>query len=261
MSTNDELALTALVSHLESGALAKTWLPTARFESPDCHRQVLEVISITRTLGSPVLPALRQLQQMWTQDRLQRTELESEMAAPRLTKRLISWLPVGALASAQLMGFDVVGAIASPIALVSFVVGAGMLALANRWCNSIIAKAMPEPDAVLPQLRNTLLMLSSGATWVQTKTHISLGEETTRTLAPLLKVSRRSGAPISHIIEREIRVLNDRRLAEAKTKLSEASVKLSLPMGLAMLPALVFLVVIPVFITMSSSPSQMALQS
>jgi Flp pilus assembly protein TadB len=104
-------------------------------------------------------------------------------------------------------------------------------------------------------------MLSSGATWVQTKTHISLGEETTRTLAPLLKVSRRSGAPISHIIEREIRVLNDRRLAEAKTKLSEASVKLSLPMGLAMLPALVFLVVIPVFITMSSSPSQMALQS
>ena len=252
MSTNDELALTALVSHLESGALAKTWLPTARFESPHCHRQVLEVIAMTRTLGSPVLPVLRQVQQMWTQVRLQRTELESEMAAPRLTKRLISWLPVGALASAQLMGFDVVGAIASPIALVSFVVGAGMLALANRWCNSIISKAMPEPDAVLPQLRNTLLVLSSGATWVQTKKQTSLGEETTRTLAPLLKVSRSSGAPISPLIEREIQVLTDRRLAEAKTKLREAAVKLSLPMGLAMLPALVFLVVIPVFLSIST---------
>jgi len=254
VSTDDELALAGLISHLESGALAKTWQPTARFESPECDRQVRQVVSLSRSFGSPALPALRRIQEMWTQDRQIQTELESEMAAPRLTKRLISWLPVGALACAQLMGFDVVRAIASPIALVSFGLGAAMLALANRWCNSIIAKAMPEPDTEVPQLRNALLVLSSGATWVQTKKQISLGDEANRTLAPLLKVSRSSGAPISSLIEREIQVLTDRRLAEAKTKLREAAVKLSLPMGLAMLPALVFLVVIPVFITMSSSP-------
>ena len=152
-----------------------------------------------------------------------------------------------AAAAATTGAFDVIAAATSPPVAFSLALGCAMLFVSQRWCGQILAKAHLEPDAVVTELKAALLVVGSGATWLQAKGHLQLSRETLDAVAPDIALARRSGAPVGPVLRRLIRLRQTHLDAEATRKVREAGVKLSLPMGFAMLPALVFLVVIPIF--------------
>lgn len=247
MSISDEATLMNAMSKIEAGEAVSAAMVFDDFENADAEREVRQILSLSRTFGSEVLPALRELHDLWMREGEHRQLLESELAAPMLTKRIIGWLPVGAFAVAQLMGFDVIAAATSPPVAFSLALGCAMLFVSQRWCGQILAKAHLEPDAVVTELKAALLVVGSGATWLQAKGHLQLSRETLDAVAPDIALARRSGAPVGPVLRRLIRLRQTHLDAEATRKVREAGVKLSLPMGFAMLPALVFLVVIPIF--------------
>ena len=80
-----------------------------------------------------------------------------------------------------------------------------------------------------------------------------LSAQTLAGVRPAIQAARTRGSPIKTLVESEIRVRQNAWMVSAKASIRDASVRLSLPMGLAMLPALVFLVVIPVFASITDS--------
>ncbi len=253
MSISDEQALGGLISRLESGELLSHARQSVFFKSVQAARELQDVVEHSRKFGGGVVPALRMMLAQWISTREMQERLGAEMAAPMLTKRIIAWLPLLALAAAQLIGFDVLGSVQSGLVLVSLTAGAGMLWLSHRWCTSILAKALPPVDSSIAELGRALVALSAGATWVQVRSANMLSEGTLTSVQPAILASRARGAPLRSLVESEIRVRQTTWIVSAQASIREASVRLSLPMGLAMLPALVFLVVIPVFASITNS--------
>ena len=253
MSISDENVLLGLISRLESGELLSHVHQTVVFESEQAKLEVKEAADQSRFFGGAVVPALKVMLAQWISTRETKERLASELAAPMLTKRIISWLPIIALAIAQFMGFDVLGSIASELVLLSLAIGSAMLWFSHRWCTSIIAKAVPRDDQTILELGRVLIALNAGATWSQVRATGVLGQQTEQSLRGAISSSRIRGAPLKALVESEIGVRRNSWLVSAQSSIREASVRLSLPMGLAMLPALVFLVVIPVFSSITNS--------
>lgn len=253
MSISDERALAGLISRLEAGELLTQACHAVTFESEQASQEVHDVAAHSRSFGGGVVPALKAMLAQWISKRETQEHLAAELAAPMLTKRIIAWLPLFALLAAQVMGFDVLGSLRSGLVLVSLALGAGMLWLAHRWCNSIVGKALPRVDPMIAELGRALIALSAGATWLQVRESGMLSAQTLAGVRPAIQAARTRGSPIKTLVESEIRVRQNAWMVSAKASIRDASVRLSLPMGLAMLPALVFLVVIPVFASITDS--------
>ena len=247
MSIRDETTLMQAISQIEAGGSVRSAIALNAFTNADAAREVSQILELSRTFGSETLPVLRELHDRWVQERENRQQLESELAAPMLTKRIIGWLPVGAFAIAQLMGFDMLATANSPFVMLSLALGGTMLFVSQLWCGRILAMARPKPDPVTSELRSALVVMSAGATWLQTRRHLELSVAAMEAVAPAIETARKLGSPIGPALHREIRLRQKRLDADAISNIREAGVRLSLPMGFAMLPALVFLVVIPIF--------------
>ena len=213
--------------------------------------EVARLVSVCRTTGAPMLEALRSLQSARAQAANNAQELLAELAGPQATVKLVTWLPVGVVVLAQGLGFDILDALLTNLlAQLSVIAGVVLLVVANRWSNRMVRAATPSPDDPAAGLNLFIALLKSGQSLSVARQSV---DEAGLALAGLLATARATGAPLVDLLDARARAIRDQHATRAKHTLRQLSVRLTIPLGAAVLPALVCLVVIPLFISLTST--------
>jgi len=248
LSPEDRTRLQQLIAGLEAGLSPKLALSQVGFiDGALVPSQVVACLEASRKYGSSLLPTLIETLKQSESDAALLAELEGEFAAPKATIKLVTWLPVGAVLLAGATGLDLVAAIHSPINLVSILAGALLVWVATLWSRAILKRAQPQAEPELPALRHLSIVLAAGATTRQAIEEVNLDAEAHALIAADLSLARATGSKVLPAITSRISQLNRSRLELNRRKIREAGVKLALPLGVALLPAMILLVVVPMF--------------
>ena len=182
-------------------------------------------------------------------------------ASPKASARLVIWLPLLTLGLAQLVGMNILEAITTkPILLLSLGFGLLLLLLAKILSARLIKRAKPVDSAIGFYLMGVALESSGGASLNQAQNRatdlylsvfgsIPSNEELTA-MAQVALLVEETGARVGDLLRRQAEQLQREALVSAEIKIEKLSVRLMVPLGLAVLPAFLFMTVIPLMVSM-----------
>lgn len=206
-------------------------------------------LSATLTRSAEVLRALAQGAR----------EVEIALAGPTATSRVVLALPAVGLALGGLLGFDVIGALATVPGLICVLAGGILIVVGVRWNRRLIRVAR-DVDAT-PGLAFELfaVALAGGASIDRARklvgvacTECGLGPPDD-TVDAVLAFARGAGVPAVVLLRSEADGRRRAARAIAATRAAELETRLLLPLGLCVLPAFVLLGVLPIALAILSS--------
>ena len=209
--------------------------------------------------GSP-FEAMKRLQFTLVAQSRAEAKIRLALATPHATTRLVLWLPLAALFLGQVSGIGSIEVFfKNSISVFSVVIGVILLLAANLWSNRLLRKVQPKPDDLIV-LDAMALCLQAGlpladsrtAACAKFKDHYSraVSNCTLEAIDQLVGLGETTGTPIARLlIERadEVRANANYLQLEAIEKLQ---IKMLLPLGVLVLPAFVFVAVIPMAISL-----------
>lgn len=235
---------------------------------PNVDAKQFELVwSLAQQLGGPVVLALNRIIEVFERNDKNAKEVELAFAGPQSTSKLVMGLPVVALVLAQLTGMNPFGAIVgSLLGILSVCLGAGLLVTGHYWTKRLLAKALPQEldpgaylDCVLIGLQAGLPLESARQTAAQKFKivfSIDISEQDIVALDVAAELSRTTGAALSLIIlSGADRVREDLRF-QISNRIARLSVKLMIPLGVAVLPAFILLSIVPIAISLLSNSQQ-----
>ncbi len=226
-------------------------IDSGMFASMNGDTEVGTLLAVCRKSGAPMLEALRSLQSARAQAANMAQELLAELSGPQATVKLVTWLPVGVVILAQGLGFDILGALLTNLlAQLSVLAGVALLVVASRWSNRMVRAATPSSKDPAADLNLFIALLKAGQPLSVAR--LSVDEENLA-IGNLLATARATGAPLVELLDARARVLREQHATRAKQALRQLSVRLTIPLGAAVLPAMVCLVVVPLFISLTST--------
>jgi tight adherence protein B len=207
--------------------------------------------------GGHLALALDRLAEVFRFQNRQLSELKVAFASPRATSNLILLLPIAAVVFSELLGLSALAA-SFGTSLGAISVGLGLLLLIVARISSLkmLAKAKPreaDPGAFLDAVAIALsagLNPKAAASMARTKSKVLFGEEVSADQLNILweavKVSEQSGIALNGLLLARADALRHRLWSHHRLQLARLSISLLIPLGLAALPAFVFLAVVPV---------------
>lgn len=218
-------------------------------ETAELKHQVLEILRLSSRTGAAPAAALKQLARTQQQQLEVKERLDGEFAAPRATVKLVSALPAVAWVFAQLLGLPLIEVLVhNHFAQISGGVGVALLIIGHRWTRRILLNAQPKKEIVSPRLEMFAAALRSGLSFRSAAEAVSLPRELEAQLTTEKKMARERGSPIADLVQLRAQSIRDRHLHEAMLLVREAGVRLMVPLGATVLPALLFLLVVPLAI-------------
>jgi tight adherence protein B len=248
--TDEQLdSLQRLIQRIRAGErVSKAWHAeqSVLVSNPELQAVAARILKTANQVGAPVVPALERLVQVQLHKQSAQADLEAEFAAPKATAKLVSVLPFAFLALAQLMGLPIVQAFAqSNLAKVSVAIGGGLLLIARRWSRRILKNAQPRAEDPAQILELVVIALNGGMGFGSALQKVGADVSTEALLVQERMLARTCGAPIAGLIEARADYIRAGRARADRVRIREASVKLMFPLGAAVLPALILLLVIP----------------
>ena len=182
-------------------------------------------------------------------------------AGPKSSSRLVIWLPVLTMLIAQLSGFELLGAIIQrPALALSVLLGIALLLAAKIVSSKLIARATPTDNYSGYFLMAVALASGGGANlnkaqMLAFESHTKiLGEEPSKSellaMAEIANLVETTGARVSDLLKSQARNMQRENLMANELRIEQLSIRLMLPLGLAVLPAFVCLAVIPLMASM-----------
>lgn len=208
-------------------------------------------------LGAPIVDTLRQLAANLEQLAQHGRAQHLAYSTPKLTARLIAWLPTAALTLAQLLGLNPFGAMVSNIAaLVAVLLGLGLMALAHTWTKRLIEKAQPsdeDPGQFVDAVAVAMLAgLPINIAVTETKRRYVTVFEREPPIGVLDQInqtaeftSRTGAAAVTILRALAVDLRRERHQLESE-KIDQLSIRLLMPIGLLVLPAFGLLTVVPI---------------
>jgi len=238
----------------------------SRMPSTDAKQFEL-VWSVAQQLGGPVVLALNRIIEVFERNDKNAKEVELAFAGPQSTSKLVMGLPLVALVLAQLTGMNPFGAIVgSLLGLLSVCLGAGLLVTGHYWTKRLLAKALPQSldpgvylDCVLIGLQAGLPLDRARETAEQNFKIVFSVEVSVQDVAALDEVaelSRTTGAALSQIILSTADRFREDLRFQISNRIARLSVKLMIPLGVAVLPAFILLSIVPIAISLLSNSQQ-----
>ena len=208
------------------------------------REQLTQLLELAESSGGSVVPLLEALADRLDNQQLLMRQIVLAAASPKATAKLVSFLPLICLGLAQLLGINVVSAfLRNPLAIGSAAIG-GLLLLANlRWVKRLLASAesaAAQQVAGLQELGGLTLQLAAGVSAASLR-HQKLPPEVLESFA----LAQTHGVALLPLLRSQLRHLELRTRFEVEQQLAALGIKLLLPIGLLVLPALVFMAVIP----------------
>lgn len=186
-------------------------------------------------------------------------EVEVAMAGPTATSRVVLALPAVGLALGALLGFDVIGALASVPGAICVAGGGILIVLGVRWNRTLITRAR-DVDAT-PGLAFELfaVALAGGASIDRARELVGAAcsetglDQPDETVDAVLAFARDAGVPAVVLLRSEADGCRRSTRALAARRVAELETRMLLPLGLCVLPAFVLLGVAPIAIAIISS--------
>jgi tight adherence protein B len=235
---------------------------------PSTESKQFEIVwSLAQQLGGPVVLALNRIIEVFEKNDKNAKEVELAFAGPQSTSKLVMGLPVIALVLAQLTGMNPFGAIVgSLLGLLSVCLGGGLLVTGHYWTRRLLAKALPpglDPgaylDCVLIGLQAGLPLDIARQVAEQNYKRVFYADVSAQDISALdeaAELSRTTGAALTQIILASAdRAREDLRF-QISNRIARLSVKLMIPLGVAVLPAFILLSIVPIAISLLSNSQQ-----
>lgn len=219
--------------------------------------------SVATVSGAPLAAALRGFADSLRDRQAAARDIEVALAGPRATARIVQSLPAIAVVLGLLLGVDLVATVMHPVGAASIVSGVVLLIIARRWMHGLVrGAAAPPPTAGLaldllavgaagggpPEAAQRLVALELD------RVGLSAAVDDDRTTA-LVRLSRRSGAPLGELARAEAREDRAVARADARAEAERLAVRLMLPLGACTLPSFLALGVVPIVLGLISSTS------
>lgn len=219
---------------------------------------VAAVLAIARQTGAPTAPTLERLAMLLRERAAQRRALETALAGPRATVRLVMVLPIVGLGFGTALGLDVVGAAAGGgLGTWSVLGGVALLGAAWGWSRAIVHRAACGDEAPGLALELVAVALAGGGPVDRARTAaagalIDAGVAASGwdDVDAALDLARRAGVPVRGLLLAEAGAARTRARLEAEARAERAAVQLALPLGACVLPAFSLLVIVPLVVSM-----------
>jgi tight adherence protein B len=187
-------------------------------------------------------------------------KIEIAHASPKSTARLMLWLPIITLAMAQLLGWGVLDTLLEkPIVLVSLGLGIALLLVAKLVTSRLLKKAKPEQSYEGFYLLGVAMAFSAGANLVRAQDRALTSYRQVFTIEPpaselsamaeITELVEHSGARAVELLRKQAQKMQEEVLFAAEVKIEKLGIKLMLPLGFGVLPAFVFLAIVPLMVT------------
>ncbi len=182
-------------------------------------------------------------------------------AGPKSSSRLVIWLPVLTMLIAQLAGFELIGAVnRRPALAISIVLGVALLISAKLVSSRLITRAMPTESYSGYFLMAVALASGGGANLNKAQKiafeshHNVFGHEPSKeellAMAEITNLVETTGARVGDLLKSQARNMQRDILTANELSIERLSVRLMIPLGLAVLPAFICLAVIPLMASM-----------
>jgi tight adherence protein B len=213
--------------------------------------------------GAALAPALRGAAEALRDRADAERDIDTALAGPRATARLMTWLPAVGVAMAYAIGVDVVGTlVTTPLGWAAAVLGGGLLLGGRAWTRRLVASASRAGpvagighDLMAIALAGGMSVAAARETIQDAVRRLGLNAiaEGGTSVDKVLRIAERAGAPAIELLAAEAR--QERRTARAmgRRRAELLAVRLLLPLGVCVLPAFVLLGVAPVILAMLSS--------
>jgi tight adherence protein B len=257
---NDSLTLTKFAGLLRSGVDLDRALEHIGGMPQDASglRYLLEV---AKDAGAKVAYEIDVVADLFTFKERALQRIQVAHASPKASARLVIWLPLITLVLAQLVGINILAAVTTkPIILVSLGFGLMLLLLAKTLSSRLIKRAKPGDTATGFYLMGVALESSGGASLNRAQNRASdiylsvfgsnPSTEELTAVAQVALLVEETGARVGDLLRRQAEQLQREALVAAEIKIEKLSVRLMVPLGLAVLPAFLFLTVIPLMFSM-----------
>lgn len=256
MSAN--LAVLELSALLRSGATTTSAIKQFQIDSlSDFQKLQFRFIwEVAVESGGNLALSLDRLAEVFQSQQKQNSELQLAFASPKATANLILFLPLFAVLFAELLGLPTVS-VALETSLGALAIGIGLILLivARLVSLRMLEKAKPkeaDPGAFLdavsiglsagltPNSAATLAKRIAGSVFDTPIDPAQLSQ-----LADSVAISEQSGIALTGILSARADALRHRLWNKRRSEVARLSITLLLPLGLAALPAFVFLAVVP----------------
>lgn len=214
---------------------------------------------VATVCGAPLAAALRAFSEALRDREAARRDIEVALAGPRATARIVMLLPLIAVLLGLLMGVDLVATLSTPIGAACIAAGGLLIVAARRWMRRLLRTAEPRESS--DGLALDLLSVAAFGGGAPEAAAKLVTAELERAGLPvesggldaLVRLSRRTGAPLGELARTEAAEVRARERADARAGAERLAVRLMLPLGACVLPSFLLLGVVPMLLGLLSS--------
>lgn len=219
---------------------------------------VTAVLDVARRTGAPMAPTLERLAGLLREQAAQRRALQTALAGPKATARLVMVLPVVGLGFGLALGLDVLGAaLGGGLGTMSVLAGAALLVAAWAWSRAIVRRAARGDPAPGIALDLVAVALAGGGAADRARAVAASALADAGVVAggwdevdAALDLARRAGVPVRGLLLAEATAARMRARLDGEARAQRAAVQLALPLGACVLPAFSLLVIVPLVVSM-----------
>ena len=233
------MEMAKLAALLQSGVNLKTSLQELGIVA------IPEKLQLAISLGSPLIPLLKSMNQLEQNQLRASGELEQALAVPRATRRLLIWLPLITLLLSLAAGLVSFQALLSPISLTCSAFGLVLLFIGSRATKRMLQAVNGEFS--LQELQDFSIAISSGLSLSAIENqfpHLLRNSQVNR----LKSLSQKTGARLTDLVSSEIDISLSAQLSEKISELRRLSVRILIPLGLTTLPAFMLFIIPPIVV-------------
>ena len=218
------------------------------------------LLQVSLDSGSAVASELEFVAELFAARERNMQRIEIAHASPKSTARLMLLLPLLILGMAEFQGWGVLGSLTQrPIITVSIFLGLALLLISKVITSSLLKRAKPAESFVGFYLLGVALQISGGtnlylaqcrATEIYTDTFDCLPpQEELAVMEQVADLVEQKGARANELLRKQAKLMQEQAQQATELKIEKLGVKLMVPLGLGVLPAFVFLAIVPLMVT------------
>lgn len=226
----------------------------------EAWRSLAAALDVATRCGAPIAGALHTLAATLRSIGQTQRDIETALAGPRSTARLVMVLPLVGIGFGLLLGFDTAAAIATPIGAAVVVVGALLMVAGWRWSSRLARKAEPGDAAPGLLVDLTAIAMSGGASAdsaleaaAECAARFELPGRDDDAAHEVIALAQRAGVPASDLMRSEAQRMRRDASSAAARAAARLGTSLMVPLGVCVLPAFMLLGVVPMMLGVLSS--------
>lgn len=218
--------------------------------------------AVATAAGAPLASCLRQLASSFRDAGQLQRDLQTAIAGPAATARLVMVLPLVGVVCGALMGFDTVATLLATIpGLICLVAGASLMLAAHHWNGRLLRKAGTADASPGLQLELTAIAMAGGGSIHRARTLVTAAVDryglsaagSDPLIDQVLDLSERAGVPAVELLRSEADQQRRDARGDGQRKAATLTVNLMLPLGVCVLPAFMLVGVAPLVLSVLSS--------